>query len=75
MGILFYLANTIATSMYLVGGVEILLVRQKFSFFSNLFPLQLYLTPWLTIGGEEVHSETGSLVIKSYFYKDKSEYI
>lgn len=26
VGILFYLANTVATAMYLVGGVEILLV-------------------------------------------------
>lgn len=26
VGILFYLANTVAASMYLVGGVEILLV-------------------------------------------------
>lgn len=26
VGILFYLANTVATSMYLVGGVEVLLV-------------------------------------------------
>src|SRR6188474_1877455 len=44
VGILFYLANTIATSMYLVGGVEILL---------------LYIFPWLTIGGHEVHTDTG----------------
>uniref|UniRef100_A0A914BUW3 Solute carrier family 12 member 6 n=1 Tax=Acrobeloides nanus TaxID=290746 RepID=A0A914BUW3_9BILA len=43
VGILFYLANTIATSMYLVGGVEILL---------------LYIFPGLTIGGEEVHTDT-----------------
>ena len=28
VGILFYLANTVATSMYLVGGVEVFLVRQ-----------------------------------------------
>lgn len=27
VGILFYLANTVATSMYCIGGVEILLVR------------------------------------------------
>lgn len=26
VGILFYLANTVATSMYLVGGVEVMLV-------------------------------------------------
>jgi amino acid transporter len=28
VGILFYLANTIAASMYLVGGVEVMLVRK-----------------------------------------------
>lgn len=27
VGILFYFANTVATSMYLVGGVEVMLVR------------------------------------------------
>ncbi|KAK6056280.1 hypothetical protein COOONC_06216 [Cooperia oncophora] len=45
VGLLFYLANTVATSMYLVGGVEILL---------------LYIFPGLTIGGSEVHSHTGT---------------
>ncbi|PAV74313.1 hypothetical protein WR25_23562 [Diploscapter pachys] len=54
VGILFYLANTIATSMYLVGGVEILL---------------LYLTPWLTIGGEEVHSETSFAGMMTHNYR------
>uniref|UniRef100_A0A0K0E676 Amino acid permease/ SLC12A domain-containing protein n=1 Tax=Strongyloides stercoralis TaxID=6248 RepID=A0A0K0E676_STRER len=44
IGLLFYLANTVATSMYLVGGVEILL---------------LYIAPGLTIGGTEVQSDTG----------------
>ncbi len=29
VGILFYLANTVATAMYLVGGVEIFLVRRR----------------------------------------------
>lgn len=29
VGILFYLANTVAASMYLVGGVEVMLVRCK----------------------------------------------
>ncbi|KHJ80861.1 hypothetical protein OESDEN_19459 [Oesophagostomum dentatum] len=43
VGFLFYLANTVAASMYLVGGVEILL---------------LYLFPGITIGGPEVHSQT-----------------
>ncbi|CAD6200247.1 unnamed protein product, partial [Caenorhabditis auriculariae] len=49
VGILFYLANTVATSMYLVGGVEIFL---------------LYMFPWLTLGGKEgIHdtSPTGSM--------------
>ncbi|GMS86665.1 hypothetical protein PENTCL1PPCAC_8840, partial [Pristionchus entomophagus] len=44
VGILFYLANTVATSMYLVGGVEVML---------------MYLAPWMTlslgIGGAEEH--------------------
>ncbi|KAI1708469.1 amino acid permease domain-containing protein [Ditylenchus destructor] len=44
VGILFYLANTVATAMYLVGGVEILL---------------LYIFPGLTIGGTEAHTDTG----------------
>ncbi|VDN06525.1 unnamed protein product [Thelazia callipaeda] len=43
VGILFYLANTVAAAMYLVGGVEILL---------------LYIFPGLTIGGTSVHSDT-----------------
>ena len=46
VGILFYLANTVATAMYLVGGVEILL---------------LYIVPDLTLGGHEAHTDTGSL--------------
>ncbi|CAJ0584828.1 unnamed protein product, partial [Mesorhabditis spiculigera] len=45
VGILFYLANTVATSMYLVGGIEILL---------------LYIFPSLTIGGPDVHHDTGT---------------
>ncbi|KAK0399743.1 hypothetical protein QR680_003192 [Steinernema hermaphroditum] len=44
VGILFYLANTVATSMYLAGGVEIVLY---------------YIFPELTIGGPAVHSDTG----------------
>ncbi|VDD87242.1 unnamed protein product [Enterobius vermicularis] len=51
VGILFYLANTVAASMYLVGGVEILL---------------LYLCPWLTVGGPEVHSDTGFMGMMSH---------
>ncbi|TMS39211.1 hypothetical protein L596_005775 [Steinernema carpocapsae] len=50
VGILFYLANTVATSMYLVGGVEILL---------------LYIFPSITIGGPGVHSDTGFLGMMS----------
>ncbi|CAJ0586816.1 unnamed protein product, partial [Mesorhabditis spiculigera] len=45
VGILFYLANTVATSMYLVGGVEVLL---------------MYIAPSMTIGGHEAHSDTGT---------------
>uniref|UniRef100_A0A914WPA5 Solute carrier family 12 member 6 n=1 Tax=Plectus sambesii TaxID=2011161 RepID=A0A914WPA5_9BILA len=44
VGVLFYFANAVATSMYLVGGVEIVL---------------LYIFPSWTIGGPEVHQETG----------------
>uniref|UniRef100_A0A0R3RQL9 Amino acid permease n=1 Tax=Elaeophora elaphi TaxID=1147741 RepID=A0A0R3RQL9_9BILA len=43
IGILFYLGNAVAASMYLVGGVEILLI---------------YIFPDLTIGGREVQSQT-----------------
>ncbi|KAL3097933.1 hypothetical protein niasHS_000668 [Heterodera schachtii] len=43
VGVLFYLANTVATSMYLVGGIEILL---------------LYLYPEMTIGGNHAHTDT-----------------
>lgn len=51
VGILFYLANTVATAMYLVGGVEILL---------------LYIFPWLTIGGHEAHTDTGPFGMMSH---------
>ncbi|KAK0405273.1 hypothetical protein QR680_017893 [Steinernema hermaphroditum] len=51
VGILFYLANTVATSMYLVGGVEILL---------------LYIFPELTIGGKAVHTDTGLMGMMSH---------
>uniref|UniRef100_A0A0N5AVM1 Amino acid permease n=1 Tax=Syphacia muris TaxID=451379 RepID=A0A0N5AVM1_9BILA len=46
VGFLFYLANAVATSMYLVGGVEILLI---------------YIFPDLIIGGKEVQTETGAM--------------
>ncbi|VDN55893.1 unnamed protein product [Dracunculus medinensis] len=51
VGILFYLANTVAVSMYLVGGVEIIL---------------LYIFPDLTIGGSSVHSDTGPMGMMSH---------
>uniref|UniRef100_A0A183URV3 K+/Cl-Cotransporter n=1 Tax=Toxocara canis TaxID=6265 RepID=A0A183URV3_TOXCA len=51
VGILFYLANTVATSMYLVGGIEILLI---------------YIFPDLTIGGREVQSDTGVMGMMSH---------
>lgn len=37
VGILFYLANTVATSMYLVGGVEIVLVCLLFNLLKIIF--------------------------------------
>ncbi|CAD5215517.1 unnamed protein product [Bursaphelenchus xylophilus] len=54
VGILFYLANTVATSMYLVGGVEVLL---------------LYICPQITIGGEAAHSDTGLMGMMSHNYR------
>uniref|UniRef100_A0A915DBS1 Amino acid permease/ SLC12A domain-containing protein n=1 Tax=Ditylenchus dipsaci TaxID=166011 RepID=A0A915DBS1_9BILA len=51
VGILFYLANTVATAMYLTGGVEILL---------------LYIFPGLTIGGHEAHTDTGIMGMMSH---------
>uniref|UniRef100_A0A7E4W960 Amino acid permease n=2 Tax=Panagrellus redivivus TaxID=6233 RepID=A0A7E4W960_PANRE len=54
VGILFYLANTVATSMYLVGGVEVLL---------------LYIFPSMTIGGEEVHSDVGAFGMMTNNYR------
>ncbi|CAI2349879.1 unnamed protein product [Caenorhabditis sp. 36 PRJEB53466] len=56
VGILFYLANTVATSMYLVGGVEILL---------------LYIFPGLTFGGVEGQHDTslfGTMTNSLRFY-------
>uniref|UniRef100_A0A914GWH9 Uncharacterized protein n=1 Tax=Globodera rostochiensis TaxID=31243 RepID=A0A914GWH9_GLORO len=54
VGILFYLANTVATSMYLVGGVEVFL---------------LYIYPGMTIGGEAVHSDTSMFGMMSHNYR------
>ncbi|KAL3087667.1 hypothetical protein niasHT_028973 [Heterodera trifolii] len=50
VGILFYLANTVATSMYLIGGIEILL---------------LYLCLGMTIGGRNAQTDTGFLGMMS----------
>uniref|UniRef100_A0A914VHW9 Solute carrier family 12 member 6 n=1 Tax=Plectus sambesii TaxID=2011161 RepID=A0A914VHW9_9BILA len=44
IGVQIFLANAVATSMYLVGGVEIILI---------------YIFPSWTIGGPEVHQDTG----------------
>uniref|UniRef100_A0AC35U6R0 Amino acid permease n=1 Tax=Rhabditophanes sp. KR3021 TaxID=114890 RepID=A0AC35U6R0_9BILA len=54
VGILFYLANTVAASMYLVGGVEVML---------------LYIVPGMTIGGEEAHGDTGVWGMMSHNYR------
>uniref|UniRef100_F1KT03 Sodium/chloride cotransporter 3 n=1 Tax=Ascaris suum TaxID=6253 RepID=F1KT03_ASCSU len=51
LGILFFLANTVAASMYLVGGVEIIL---------------LYIFPGMTIGGREVHGDTALMGMMSH---------
>ncbi|VDK82596.1 unnamed protein product [Litomosoides sigmodontis] len=51
IGILFYLGNAVAVSMYLVGGVEILLI---------------YIFPDLTIGGREVQSQTDMFGMMSH---------
>jgi solute carrier family 12 (potassium/chloride transporter), member 4/6 len=48
VGILFYLANTVATSMYLVGGVEVLLVLFKQNLFLNILILAIHLS-WANI--------------------------
>ncbi|KAL3994536.1 Amino acid permease family protein [Acanthocheilonema viteae] len=54
VGILFYLANTVASSMYLIGGIEVML---------------LYIFPSLTIGGNNVHSDTGMWGMMSHNYR------
>jgi amino acid transporter len=66
VGVLFYFANAVATAMYLVGGVEIVLVRLFIAicccvFISFLF--QLYIFPSWTIGGPEVHQDTGIVLV------------
>uniref|UniRef100_A0A1I7VLQ0 Amino acid permease n=1 Tax=Loa loa TaxID=7209 RepID=A0A1I7VLQ0_LOALO len=54
VGILFYLANTVASSMYIIGGIEVML---------------LYIFPSLTIGGSDVHSDTGMWGMMSHNYR------
>ncbi|CAJ0932342.1 unnamed protein product, partial [Mesorhabditis belari] len=54
VGILFYLANTVASSMYLVGGVEVLL---------------MYIWPELTIGGHEAHTDTTTFGMMTNNYR------
>uniref|UniRef100_A0A915Q6S8 Solute carrier family 12 member 6 n=1 Tax=Setaria digitata TaxID=48799 RepID=A0A915Q6S8_9BILA len=54
VGILFYLANTVASSMYLIGGIEVML---------------LYIFPSLTIGGNNVHSDTDMWGMMSHNYR------
>ncbi|VDO31264.1 unnamed protein product [Onchocerca flexuosa] len=54
VGILFYLANTVASSMYIIGGVEVML---------------LYIFPSLTIGDSDVHSDTGLWEMMSHNYR------
>ncbi|EJW84298.1 hypothetical protein WUBG_04792, partial [Wuchereria bancrofti] len=54
VGILFYLANTVASSMYLIGGIEVML---------------LYIFPSLTIGGSDVHSDTDMWGMMSHNYR------
>ncbi|VDK84015.1 unnamed protein product [Onchocerca ochengi] len=54
VGILFYLANTVASSMYIIGGIEVML---------------LYIFPSLTIGDNDVHSDTGLWEMMSHNYR------
>ena len=67
VGVLFYFANAVATSMYLVGGVEIVLVRyfiaSRCCVFIFYFSFQLYIFPSWTIGGPEVHQDTGRVLV------------
>ena len=70
VGILFYLANTVAASMYIVGGVEVFLVLNlsiKFEFNSNF---QMYLWPDAAIGGSDaLHSPDCRILV--FFRKKK----
>ncbi|VDM98082.1 unnamed protein product [Thelazia callipaeda] len=54
VGVLFYMANACACAMYIVAAVEILL---------------LYIAPDLTIGGPEVHADTGFTGMMSDNYR------
>lgn len=59
VGILFYLANTVATSMYLVGeNLKKNFLNKKYFFeVGGVEVFLLYIYPDLTIGGEAVHSD------------------
>ncbi|VDM20977.1 unnamed protein product [Wuchereria bancrofti] len=63
VGILFYLANTVASSMYLIGGIEVMLVK------SHVNMELLYIFPSLTIGGSDVHSDTDMWGMMSHNYR------
>uniref|UniRef100_A0A915PLX0 Uncharacterized protein n=1 Tax=Setaria digitata TaxID=48799 RepID=A0A915PLX0_9BILA len=59
VGILFYLANTVATAMYLHNFCIEILQHQNPPQEKISVQFQLYIFPGLTIGGTEVHSDTG----------------
>lgn len=57
VGMLFYIGTTLAAAMYIVGAVEIVLVRSIY-FFNNIkiskynLIMQTYMAPWLSIFGD-----------------------
>lgn len=56
VGMLFYTGTTLAAAMYIVGAVEIVLVRNisqyLVAYFNFLFKFQTYMAPWLSIFGD-----------------------
>ncbi|VDN95730.1 unnamed protein product [Brugia pahangi] len=54
VGILFYLGNACACAMYIVAAVEVFL---------------LYIAPNMTIGGQEIHDDTGLIGMMSNNYR------
>uniref|UniRef100_A0A0R3RLU1 Solute carrier family 12 member 6 n=1 Tax=Elaeophora elaphi TaxID=1147741 RepID=A0A0R3RLU1_9BILA len=54
VGILFYLGNACACAMYIVAAVEVFL---------------LYIAPTMTIGGQEIHDDTGLTGMMSNNYR------